>query len=65
MAKTVFDVLDERLAEHQRSIQDFMCGGSAENYAAYKDACGAFRGLAIARREIEDLSRNYMEDEDD
>lgn len=65
MAKTVFDVLEEKLAEQQQSIQEFICEGGADNYAAYKDACGAFRGLAIARREIKDLSRSYMENDDD
>lgn len=65
MAKTVFDVLDEKLAELQQSQEDFLTNGGAKDFPSYKESCGAIRGLAAARREIEDLSRNNMEDEDD
>ena len=65
MAKTVFDVLDEKLAELQQSQEEFLTNGGAKDFPSYKESCGAIRGLAAARREIEDLSRNNMEDEDD
>ena len=65
MAKTVFDVLTEKLAELQQSQEEFLAGGGATDFAQYKESCGVIRGLTAARREIEDLSRNYMEDEDD
>ena len=64
MAQTVFEVLDKRLLDLQRQQEEFLSGGSAQDYAEYKESCGVIRGLAAARREIEDLSRNYMEDED-
>jgi hypothetical protein len=65
MAKTVFQVLEEKLDELQKQQEEWMNGGSAQNYAEYKESCGVIRGLAAARREIQDLSRNYMEDDDD
>jgi len=65
MALTVFDVLDKKLAELQQSQEDFLAGGGATDFAQYKESCGVIRGLTAARREIEDLSRNYTDDIDD
>jgi len=65
MAQTVFDVLDKKLAELQQSQEEFLAGGGATDFAQYKESCGVIRGLAAARREIEDLARNYMENSDD
>ena len=65
MAKTVFQVLEEKLDELQKQQEEWMNGGSAQNYAEYNESCGVIRGLAHARREIQDLSRNYMEEDDD
>ena len=65
MAKTVFQVLEEKLIELQKQQEEWMHGGSAQDYAEYKESCGVIRGLAHARREVQDLSRNYMEDDDD
>ena len=65
MAQTVFDVLDKKLAELQQSQEEFLAGGGATDFAQYKESCGVTRGLTAARREIEDLSRNYMDDIDD
>lgn len=65
MAKTVFDVLDKKLAEHQQSQEHFIHSGGASDFPAYKESCGVIRGLAIARRELQDLAKNYMDAEDD
>jgi hypothetical protein len=65
MAPTVFDVLDKKLAELQQSQEEFLAGGGATDFAQYKESCGVIRGLTAARREIEDLSRNYTDDIDD
>ena len=63
--KTVFDVLNEKLTEHQSSSEDFLKSGGAKDFAEYREVCGVIRGLNAALREVSDLSRNYMEDEDD
>jgi|TARA_R100000315_G_scaffold61297_1_gene39499 hypothetical protein len=64
MAKTVFDVLKDRIGEQKSSATEFLAGGSAKDYAQYRDVCGLIRGLETAHSFVEDLSRNYMEDED-
>jgi len=65
MAKTVFDVLKEKLTETKTSSEEFLNSGGAKDYAGYREACGVIRGLDAALREVNELSRNYMEDEDD
>ena len=65
MAKTVYDVLLEKLTAHLDAVTDSLASGAAKDYAEYRDLCGLIRGLETAKREILDLSRNYMEDDDD
>ena len=65
MAKTIFDVPFDRIDEQVTSAQDFLTCGSAKEYAEYREVVGLIRGLESAKLVIEDLSRNYMEDEDD
>lgn len=65
MAKTVFDVLIERIDEQRSSANDFLVAGSAKDFAGYREVVGLIRGLEASRRIIEDLSRNYMSDDDD
>ena len=64
MAKTVLDVLKERIEEQKSSAVDFLVGGSMKDYAEYRNVCGLVRGLDTALSHIEDLSRNYLEDDD-
>ena len=65
MAKTVFDVLRDRFSEQKRSSEEFLNSGGCKDFAEYREVCGVIRGLDTALREINDLSRNYMEDNDD
>jgi len=65
MAKTVFEVLVEKITDQKRSSEDFIQSGAAKDYAAYKEVCGVLRGLDTALREINDLSRIHMENQDD
>jgi ribosomal protein L17 len=65
VAKTVFDVLNMKLADLKRSQEDFITSGAAKEFAAYKEVCGVIRGLALAQQEVQDLAKNYMEIEDD
>ena len=64
MAKTVFDVLKERIEEQKFSAVEFLADGGSKDYAEYRNVCGLLRGLQIALSHIEDLSRNYLEDDD-
>jgi hypothetical protein len=65
MAKTVFDVLNQKLTELKSSSEEFLYSGGAKDFAGYKEVCGVIRGLDAALREVNDLSRNYMEEDDD
>tara|TARA_R110000824_G_scaffold197578_1_gene381169 strand:+ start:5791 stop:5988 length:198 start_codon:yes stop_codon:yes gene_type:complete len=64
MAKTVFDVLAERIEEQKTSALQFLADGGAKDYAEYRNVCGLLRGLQISLSNIEDLSRNFLEDDD-
>lgn len=65
MAKTVFDVLTDKIDEQISSATQFLAGGSPKDYAAYREVVGLIRGLEASKSYIEDLSRNFMEDDDD
>ena len=65
MAKTIFDVLDDRLVAAIDDQELFVTSGGAKTLEAYKEACGVIRGLTLARRDLQDLAKNYMEENDD
>jgi hypothetical protein len=65
MAKTVFDVLLERLAAHQNAVADSTVSGAAKDYAEYRELCGLIRGLETAKREILDLAQYQLDADDD
>ena len=65
MAKTVFDVLKEKIEADKVSAQEFLGNGGAKDFAQYKEVTGLIRGLNASLTHISDLSRNYMEDEDE
>jgi hypothetical protein len=65
MAKTVAQVLNEKIDEQMAMQAEAMVAGGCADYAAYKESCGVIRGLNIARREINDLLRELSEDSDD
>ena len=64
MAKTVFDVLRDNIEVDKASALDFLESGGAKDFAQYKEITGLIRGLEASIEYIEDLSRNYMEDDD-
>jgi len=65
VANTVFDVLIEKINEDIASAKTYVSGGSAKDYPEYREVTGLIRGLESSKRHIEDLSRNYMENDDD
>ena len=67
MAKTVFDVLKDKIEEQVSSAENFLSNGwSQRTTAEYREVCGLLRGLRSAQAVIiEDLSRNYMDGDDD
>ena len=65
MAKTVFDVLIENIDEQVSPAETFLSGGSAKEYAEYREGVGLIRGLNACKTFVQDLSRNFMEDDND
>tara|TARA_R100000234_G_C4916646_1_gene142280 strand:- start:305 stop:502 length:198 start_codon:yes stop_codon:yes gene_type:complete len=64
MAKTVFDVLKDKIEVDKSSALEFLGSGGAKDFAQYKEVVGLIRGLEVCNNHIEDLSRNYMESDD-
>ena len=65
MAKTVLDVLKEKLEADKASAQEHLGGGGAKDFSQYKEVTGLIRGLEAGLSHIQDLSRNYLEGDDD
>ena len=65
MAKTVFDVLKDKSDDDISSAQSFLNAGSPKDYANYREVVGLIRGLEATKSYIEDLAKNYMDDDDD
>ena len=65
MAKTVFDVLTRKIDEDISSAQSFLTAGSPKDYANYREVVGLIRGLETSKSHVEDLAKNYMENDDD
>jgi|TARA_R110000822_G_scaffold172379_1_gene312042 hypothetical protein len=65
MAKTVFDVLRDKILEDKASLQEFLCGGGAKDFAEYRELTGKTRGYDACLNHIEDLAKNYLEEDDD
>jgi hypothetical protein len=62
---TVFDVLTKNIEEHRSFAIQVLGQGTVKDYAEYRELCGLIRGLETALREVQDLSRNQMENEDE
>lgn len=65
MAKTVMDLLGEKIQEQIDLLIGSLSDGVVKDYAEYKDMCGAIRGLRTAQREINDLVRKLKEEDDE
>ena len=64
MAATVLDVLKERIESDKDSALQFLGGGGAKDFSQYQEVTGLIRGLQTCLGYIDDLSRNYLEDDD-
>ena len=58
MAKTVFDVLREKIESDRDSALQFLSSGGAKDFSMYKETTGLIRGLEPCLGYVEDLSRN-------
>jgi hypothetical protein len=58
-------VLKDRIDGDISSAQSFLTAGSPKDYANYREVVGLIRGLEASKSYIEDLAKNYMEDDND
>ena len=65
MARTVFDVLKTKLEDDKSSAKEFLGTGGAKDFSQYKEVVGLIRGLEASKNHMEDLAKNYMENDDD
>tara|TARA_R110000822_G_scaffold50174_1_gene131289 strand:+ start:1748 stop:1945 length:198 start_codon:yes stop_codon:yes gene_type:complete len=65
MARTVFDVLKDKMDEDISSALQFLGSGGAQDFAQYKEVTGLLRGLRSCVSHVEDLARNQLENDDD
>ena len=65
MAKTVFDVLIDKIAAHKNAVAESLISGAGKDYAEYRELCGLIRGLETAQREVHDLAQTYLEEDND
>ena len=61
MAKTVFDVLNDKIQDQIDSATDFLKAGGPKDYPQYREAYGLIRGLEAAQQHIDDLARSHRE----
>ena len=63
--KTVLDVLKKRIEDDVSSATEFLGNGGAKDFAQYKEITGMLRGLTSCLNHVNDLSRNYLDDDND
>lgn len=63
--KTVLDVLKKRIEDDVSSATEFLGNGGAKDFAQYKEIIGMLRGLTSCLNHVNDLSRNYLDDDND
>lgn len=56
--KALRDILREKMND----LADHIAGGACTDFAEYRHTCGIIQGLAIAERELLDLSKKIDDD---
>lgn len=64
MDDDVLKYLSRKIQEELRIIEEDTALGKAEDFGAYKYACGIYRGLLVANGIIADLAQRMEIDED-
>jgi len=61
---TVYDVLIEKINGQIQLVTDSLVQGGSKDFPEYRELCGVIRGLATAKREVQDLARSQQEYDD-
>ena len=65
MSKTVFDVLIENISAQRALFAESMVTGGPKDWPEYRELCGLIRGLETAQREVADLAKKIMDEDDE
>lgn len=65
MDEKALEHLSSRLEDRKRQLMEYLCEGTAKDYAEYRALCGELRGLLAAQVEAKDLVRKLKEIEDE
>jgi hypothetical protein len=56
------DFLRKQIRSQMNEMADHIAGGACTDYADYKRCCGVIHGLALAERELLDLTKQIDDD---
>ena len=65
MADDIFTVLNKKFVEDRASAIESLASGAAKDFAQYKETTGYIPGLETCMPFMNDLSRNYMDGDDE
>ena len=65
MAKTLFEVMADKLDEELDVVNNWLSDGRAKSYEHYREMVGTVNGLRVARNMVTDLERQHREDDDE
>lgn len=64
MDSQILELLNKKIEDQISIHSEALLEGRLEDYASYKELCGAIRGLRTAQREIGDLVRKLKENDE-
>jgi len=64
MNDDILSYLSKKIQEELKIIEEDMAMGKAEDFGAYKYACGIYRGLLVANGIVADLATKLENDDD-
>lgn len=65
MAKTLFEVMTDKLDEEIDVVTGWLSDGKAKSYEHYREMVGTVNGLHVARTMVTDLEQRHREDDDE
>lgn len=65
MAKTWFQVILDEIEKHIAQLEEFLGSGAAKDYTHYREVVGQIRGLRATALYVQELSRAYLENDND
>ena len=64
MANDLLKYLSNKIQDELKRIEEDTAAGKAEDFGAYKYACGIYRGLLVANNMIAETAQRMEQDDD-